>query len=51
MDLLGALSDSLALVPASQPEIASDHNPSAGFNSGPAFVGGPQPPATDSQVL
>lgn len=56
MDLLGALSEPfssnpLALVPAGQPDASSEANPNAGFTSGPTFVGGPPPPATDNQVL
>ncbi|XP_047979126.1 clathrin interactor EPSIN 2 isoform X2 [Salvia hispanica] len=54
MDLLGALSEPfssnpLALVPAGQPDASSEANPNAGFTSGPTFVGGPPPPATDNQ--
>ncbi|KAL1535277.1 clathrin interactor EPSIN 2-like isoform X2 [Salvia divinorum] len=54
MDLLGALSEPfssnpLALVPVGQPDDASEAKPNAGFISGPTFVGGPPPPATNNQ--
>lgn len=56
MDLLGSLSEPfssnpLALVPASQPYVASEADPSAGFNSGPSVVGASMPPTINNQVL